>query len=124
MSSKPSAAIILAAGKGTRMKSDLPKVLHPVAGKPMLSWVLDAVRGAGCGEICLVLGPERDGFDAVLAEESGIHIACQENRLGTGDAVASAVYCFAGMPTAPFAAGHCVQGGGIEAADVLIGGRA
>ena len=49
-------AIILAAGKGTRMKSSLPKVLHPVAGRPMLHWVVDAVRGTGPDRIVIVVG--------------------------------------------------------------------
>ncbi|MBT6164320.1 MAG: NTP transferase domain-containing protein, partial [Phycisphaerae bacterium] len=55
-SKKPLAAIILAAGKGTRMESDLPKVLHPVAGKPMVQWVVDAVRQAGAERVILVVG--------------------------------------------------------------------
>ena len=55
-SKKPLAAIILAAGKGTRMESDLPKVLHPVAGKPMVQWVVDAVRQAGADRVILVVG--------------------------------------------------------------------
>ena len=53
-------AVVLAAGKGTRMKSDLPKVLHEVCGRPMLAYVLEASRRAGCGRLpcggrCLLL---------------------------------------------------------------------
>ena len=53
------AAIILAAGKGERMKSDLPKVVHEVAGRPMVWWVVDAVRRAGAQRIVLVVGHGR-----------------------------------------------------------------
>ena len=49
-------AIILAAGKGTRMNSDLPKVLHEAAGKTLLAWVLDALNDAGCQEQIVVVG--------------------------------------------------------------------
>ena len=49
-------AVILAAGKGTRMKSDLPKVLHEINGKPMVEYVIEAARAAGAEEICLVVG--------------------------------------------------------------------
>ena len=53
-------AIILAAGKGTRMKSDLPKVLHPIGGRPMLCAVVDACREAGCRRIILVVGYKQE----------------------------------------------------------------
>ncbi len=49
-------AIVLAAGRGTRMKSDRPKVLFAVAGRPLLAWVLDAVAGAGPDEVVVVVG--------------------------------------------------------------------
>ena len=49
-------AVILAAGKGTRMKSDLPKVLHEIDGKTMVEYVIDAARAAGAEDICLVVG--------------------------------------------------------------------
>lgn len=62
MSAPPSRrlAVILAAGHGTRMRSALPKVLHPAAGRPMLSWVVEAARGAGCERIFVVVPPEGD----------------------------------------------------------------
>ena len=50
------AAVILAAGQGTRMKSDLPKVLHEVSGRPMVAFVVDAVREGGCGRVMMVVG--------------------------------------------------------------------
>jgi CTP:molybdopterin cytidylyltransferase MocA len=53
---RPLAAIILAAGKGRRMNSDLPKVVHPVAGEPMVKWVVRACRESGADPIVLVIG--------------------------------------------------------------------
>ena len=57
-------AIILAAGEGTRMKSELPKVLHRIAGRSMLGHVLEAVKGAGAERIAVVIGPDRDDVAA------------------------------------------------------------
>lgn len=81
---KPLAAIILAAGKGTRMDSDLPKVLHEVAGKPMVQWVVDAVRSAGADRVVLVVG---HGADQVKDAIPGVEYVLQEPQLGTGHAV-------------------------------------
>ncbi|HWA91016.1 MAG TPA: bifunctional UDP-N-acetylglucosamine diphosphorylase/glucosamine-1-phosphate N-acetyltransferase GlmU [Rhizomicrobium sp.] len=79
------AAVILAAGMGTRMKSAKPKVMHPVAGFPMLRHVVDAARGAGCARIVVVIAP---GFDEVraYAESLGAQVAVQDKQLGTGHA--------------------------------------
>jgi bifunctional UDP-N-acetylglucosamine pyrophosphorylase/glucosamine-1-phosphate N-acetyltransferase len=87
-------AIILAAGKGTRMKSPLPKVLHPVAGVPAIKKVIDAVRGAGANEIRVVVGYGEALVRKVvepLSVPSGV-ITCypQTNQWGTADAVKSA----------------------------------
>ncbi|HEX6203304.1 MAG TPA: NTP transferase domain-containing protein, partial [Thermoanaerobaculia bacterium] len=49
-------AVVLAAGQGTRMRSARPKVLHEVAGRPMLAWVIDAAHRAGCDEVVVVVG--------------------------------------------------------------------
>ena len=78
-------AIVLAAGRGTRMKSDLPKVLFPVAGRPLLSWVLDAVAGTGPEEIVVVVGHGAAQVQAVLPD--GVRAVVQEPQLGTGHAV-------------------------------------
>ncbi len=83
-SNTPLAAIILAAGKGTRMESDLPKVLHEVAGKPMVQWVVDAVREAGAERIILVVG---HGADIVKNTIGECEYVVQEPQLGTGHAV-------------------------------------
>jgi bifunctional UDP-N-acetylglucosamine pyrophosphorylase / glucosamine-1-phosphate N-acetyltransferase len=82
--SKPLAAIILAAGKGTRMGSDLPKVVHEVAGKPMVQWVVDAVIEAGANRVILVVG---HGADTVKDKVQGCEYVLQEPQLGTGHAV-------------------------------------
>ncbi|MGZ8428840.1 MAG: bifunctional UDP-N-acetylglucosamine diphosphorylase/glucosamine-1-phosphate N-acetyltransferase GlmU [Candidatus Deferrimicrobiaceae bacterium] len=78
-------AIILAAGQGKRMKSSLPKVAHPVAGKPMLWHVARAAKDAGITEIVFVLGHGREKVIGTT-EEFGGKVAVQENQLGTGDA--------------------------------------
>ena len=82
-------AVILAAGKGTRMKSDLPKVLHEIDGKTMVEYVIDAAREAGAEDICLVVGHK-----AELGKErvgTGVTYALQEEQLGTGHAVKCAM---------------------------------
>ena len=80
-------AIILAAGKGTRMKSALPKPLHAVGGRPMLAWSIDAAKAAGAQKIVTVVGPDSDAIQSWL---DGAPFAIQHNQLGTGDAVAAA----------------------------------
>lgn len=80
-------AIVLAAGKGTRMKSELPKVLVPVAGRPMVRYVIDALRTAGVERIVVVVGYRADLVRAELAGLPGIEFADQTEQLGTGHAV-------------------------------------
>ena len=63
-----SAAIILAAGKGTRMKSDLPKVAVPMAGRPLIRYVLDATYGAGIARVVAVVGYRRDLVAEAIGE--------------------------------------------------------
>lgn len=84
---RPALAIVLAAGKGTRMKSELPKVLVPVAGRPMLRYVIDSLRQAGVSRIVIVVGYRADLVRAELAKEPGIEFAEQTEQLGTGHAV-------------------------------------
>jgi bifunctional UDP-N-acetylglucosamine pyrophosphorylase / glucosamine-1-phosphate N-acetyltransferase len=84
------AAVILAAGKGTRMKSGLVKVLHPAAGKPMIDWVVDAARSAGAAPIVLVVGHQADAVSNNFNNCRDIVSAMQEEQLGTGHAVACA----------------------------------
>lgn len=80
-------AIILAAGKGKRMASELPKVLVPVRGRPMLRYVFDAVRGAGVSKVVFVVGYRGDLVRQELAGEPGVDFAEQTEQLGTGHAV-------------------------------------
>ena len=83
----PPIAVILAAGQGTRMKSDLPKVLFPVLGRPMIEFVLDALAEAGIGRVIAVVGYRAEDVRASLANRRGIDYALQTERLGTGHAV-------------------------------------
>ena len=86
MASSP-LAIILAAGKGKRMGSDLPKVLLPVCGRPMLRYVIDAVRAAGVERMVVVVGHRAELVRSELASEPGVTFAEQAEQLGTGHAV-------------------------------------
>ncbi|MBP5469304.1 MAG: NTP transferase domain-containing protein, partial [Candidatus Riflebacteria bacterium] len=80
---------ILAAGKGTRMKSELPKVVHPILGCPMVSYVIDAVKSVGCGKTILVTGYKSDVVKASLKDinDGSIAYTEQTEQLGTGHAV-------------------------------------
>jgi bifunctional UDP-N-acetylglucosamine pyrophosphorylase/glucosamine-1-phosphate N-acetyltransferase/UDP-N-acetylglucosamine pyrophosphorylase len=80
-------AIILAAGKGKRMASNLPKVLVPVCGRPMIRFVIDAVRAAGISRIVAVVGYRGNLVRDELAGEAGVEFAEQKEQLGTGHAV-------------------------------------
>src|SRR6185312_16290994 len=86
-----SAVLVLAAGSGTRMRSDIPKVLHPIAGRSMLSHVLHAVAKVAPQHLVVVVGQQRDMIApavAELADELGraIDVTVQEQQLGTGHA--------------------------------------
>ena len=82
-------AVVLAAGKGTRMKSDLPKVLCPVVGRPMIHFVIDALLAAGIRRQIVVVGYEADQVKQELAsrDDAQIEFALQTEQLGTGHAV-------------------------------------
>jgi len=82
------AAVILAAGKGTRLKSDLPKVLHEVCGRPMLAYVFEACREAGVRDCLTVIGHGKDLVINALADDNdGVVWIEQAEQLGTGHAV-------------------------------------
>lgn len=84
-------AVVLAAGKGTRMRSRLPKVLHCAAGRPLLSWVLDAARAAGCERILVVVGHGAEQVRAEIGGDGGgedLTWVIQEEQHGTGHALA------------------------------------
>ncbi|MBL6725083.1 MAG: NTP transferase domain-containing protein [Rubripirellula sp.] len=81
-------AVVLAAGKGTRMKSDLPKVLCPVLGRPMIHFVLDALEVAGIKQKIVVVGHQAELVESELSSRSdSIEFVLQQEQLGTGHAV-------------------------------------
>ncbi|HEV2852471.1 MAG TPA: bifunctional UDP-N-acetylglucosamine diphosphorylase/glucosamine-1-phosphate N-acetyltransferase GlmU [Thermoanaerobaculia bacterium] len=90
--SVPRVAVILAAGKGTRMKSSLPKVLHRAAGRPLLAWVVDAARAAGCERILVVVGHGAEQVREEMTGEGGDGLGwvLQAEQKGTGHALAQA----------------------------------
>jgi bifunctional UDP-N-acetylglucosamine pyrophosphorylase / glucosamine-1-phosphate N-acetyltransferase len=92
------AAIILAAGKGTRMAGDLPKVVHPIGDRPMVCAVVDACRDAGCANIVVVVGYKQELVRRALDGYRGVEFAAQAEQLGTGHAVVSAMHSFDGVP--------------------------
>ena len=87
MTSSKIAAVVLGAGKGTRMKSDLPKVLMPICGKPMIRNILDTLDGMDADKIVVVTAP--DG-ELVRKEVAPHRSVIQQQQLGTGDAVMAA----------------------------------
>lgn len=87
MSPRQRVAVILAAGKGTRMRSERPKVLHEVAGRPMLAWVVDAARAAGCERVVVVVGHGAEAVREAFAAESLGWVEQREQK-GTGHALA------------------------------------
>ena len=89
----PFSAIVLAAGQGTRMKSDRPKVLHELAGRPMIHYVVDAALVAGASEVVVVVGHGRQEVASYLDRAFGARVktAVQETQDGTGHAVRCAL---------------------------------
>ncbi|MFO0921101.1 MAG: NTP transferase domain-containing protein [Pirellulales bacterium] len=74
-------AVVLAGGKGTRMKSDLPKVLFPVLGRPMVHWVLDALQEAGIDRKIVVVGYRAELVEQELRGRSGLSLLFKANSL-------------------------------------------
>jgi len=93
----PRAGIVLAAGDGTRMKSARPKVMHEVAGRPILGHVIAAMRGAGIERIVAVLSPDA-GEARDYAGREGCEAVTQESRLGTGHAANAAARRLGNFP--------------------------
>ncbi len=86
----PPAAVVMAAGRGTRMGSDLAKVLHPVAGRPMVAWVIDACRAAGCTRVVVVVGYQGQAVERAVCDAAGgegLRFVEQAEQRGTGHAV-------------------------------------
>src|ERR1700733_7022549 len=83
----PALAVILAAGKSTRMKSALPKVVHEVCGRPMIEYVLDAARLAGAERQIVIVGYEAERVKDGLSAHHDVEFALQAEQKGTGHAV-------------------------------------
>ncbi|MBI5305951.1 MAG: bifunctional UDP-N-acetylglucosamine diphosphorylase/glucosamine-1-phosphate N-acetyltransferase GlmU [Chloroflexi bacterium] len=102
------ASVILAAGQGTRMKSNLPKVLHPIAGKPMVQYALDAARTLECAHTILVVGhggnQVRDAITNYQLPISNLQFVTQTEQRGTGHAVLQARDTLRGKSDAVFVA--------------------
>src|SRR5919109_3914473 len=88
--------VILAAGQGTRMKSAIPKVLHPVAGLPMVDHVLRTADALTPATTTLVIGHQADALRGHLSNRAGLQFAVQEPQLGTAHAFQQAVPLLAG----------------------------
>ncbi len=86
MKTSDTTAVILAAGKGTRMDSDLAKVLHPLGGRPLIAHVLGTCARLGLRETVAVVGYQREAVEAVV-RAAGAAVAVQDQQLGTGHAV-------------------------------------
>ncbi|HXQ46501.1 MAG TPA: bifunctional UDP-N-acetylglucosamine diphosphorylase/glucosamine-1-phosphate N-acetyltransferase GlmU [Caulobacteraceae bacterium] len=111
------AAVILAAGQGTRMKSPKPKVLHAVGGRAMLDWVIDAAEAFGAERIVVVVGKDAGEVEAHVAARLGPgHTAVQDPPLGTGHAVLAARNALAGFDGEVVVA--CADGPALTAGDV------
>ncbi|OOB77463.1 MAG: UDP-N-acetylglucosamine diphosphorylase/glucosamine-1-phosphate N-acetyltransferase [Epulopiscium sp. Nuni2H_MBin003] len=82
-------AVILAAGKGTRMNSDIPKVLHKIFNKTLVEYTIDSAKGAGVGEICLIVGHMAEEVKQQIGD--GVSYRLQAEQLGTGHAVKCAL---------------------------------
>ena len=83
-------AVVMAAGKGTRMKSDMPKVLVEVGGRPMIDYVVDALKEGGIERIIIIVGYKADLVREHLAGVANLEFAVQSEQLGTGHAVMAA----------------------------------
>ncbi|MCK9557403.1 MAG: NTP transferase domain-containing protein [Candidatus Cloacimonetes bacterium] len=92
---KPLAAIVLAAGKGTRMKSERAKVTFPIADKAMVQRVVNTALELDCAKICVVVGWEKDTVIAALVDDERLEFVEQAEQLGTGHAVQMAAESFA-----------------------------
>lgn len=113
------AAIVLAGGKGTRMKSTLPKVFHKVCGKSILDRVIETLNVSGVSNIALVAGGDLNNFDKYHSDQN-ISIVQQVNRLGTGDAVAAASLAFENTELPDYCESKFILGKKIKSDYVLI----
>src|SRR3989338_1932132 len=111
--------IILAAGRGKRMGSPLPKVLHPVGQTPMVEYVRRALVAAGLSRMAIVIGPDEAPFHSFLQQYTEIAVCIQQERNGTAGAVASCVPLFPGMAVSPYVT-PLLRRGTPEASDYVL----
>jgi bifunctional UDP-N-acetylglucosamine pyrophosphorylase/glucosamine-1-phosphate N-acetyltransferase len=90
LENRPRVAVVLAAGKGTRMKSERPKVLHEAGGRPLVGWAIAAARAAGCARIVVVVGHGGEAIRAAFADAADLEWVEQREQLGTGHALLQA----------------------------------
>lgn len=112
--------LILAAGKGTRMGSHLPKVLCELAGETLLKRVYGTLNDIGIDEICLILSEDTQPFEPFLQAHPNTTVCIQHERRGTGDAVASAYPAYPNAQKASYAKGSLHSGPQISSNQVLI----
>ena len=118
--SLPVVGLVLAGGKGTRMKSALPKVLHPIMGSPILWRVLRTLDQIGVTHKALVLPEDYGPFAELIAATSGLTVCLQLEQRGTGDAVAAAAAAFVGVKSPAYSRGRIVSGPPVAAPHILI----
>src|SRR5438105_10835256 len=90
MASGPVHIVVLAAGKGTRMKSALPKVVHRIAGVPMIEYVIGTAARLSPRSTTVVVGYQADAVTEALARQTGLTFVVQEPQLGTAHALLAA----------------------------------
>lgn len=112
--------IVLAAGRGKRMQSTTPKVLHKIGQKPMLYHVVDRLGAAGFGQVLVILGRDTAAFAEFMTAYPKVGICIQGEPRGTGDAVASAAAGIVGVTAPPFAHGWLERGQPMQADEVLV----
>ncbi len=114
------AGLVLAAGKGTRMKSSVPKVLHQVGGVPMLERILDTLRQVGISSIGAVLNKEIRPFQSFLSKNNSLRVCLQQLENGTGGAVASAACLFREVDSISYAPSQLHIGPPLENIQYLL----
>src|SRR3989338_9319472 len=112
--------LILAAGSGKRMNSDIPKVLHTIAGSPMLEWVLRALKRVPCDQICLVLSPNTSPFLGLLDKYPDLVVCVQNEANGTAGAVAASQHFFKDVSNVGYGKGGLFKGAKSYSTHVLV----
>ncbi|MBI2602119.1 MAG: NTP transferase domain-containing protein [Deltaproteobacteria bacterium] len=116
----PLTGLILAAGKGKRMQSETPKVLHSVAGEIMLARVLEALRNTPCQNYCVILGEDLAPFESFLVRFPDLGVCVQKNINGTAGAVASSSAFFQGLEAPSYGTGYLARGSSVKPGNVLV----